>query len=68
MMGTYAECLCMCCAHAVYRVCICERWGLHRNVKTDDLLHSRAGRLILHGLSKWGIVTTKMHQAVVPSA
>lgn len=59
MMGTYAECalctcilvllgkhVCVCCSY-----CICERWRFAQECVGLD---SGAGRLILHGLSKWG--------------
>lgn len=56
----------------VYTVCICERRWLHGNGRTEHLLNSGAGRLILHGLSKWEdrshCSRYRMHPAVVPSA
>lgn len=47
---------------------------LSREQRTEDLLDSGAGRLILHGLSKWGEEDRsrsshyRMQPAVVPSA
>lgn len=59
-------CVCVWCSY-----CICERW---RFAQECVRLDSGAGRLILHGLSKWGgedrshCSRYRMHPAVVPSA
>ncbi len=54
--------------------CLHSVVALHGNERAGDLPHSGAGRLILHGLSKWGEEDRshcshyRMHPAVVPSA
>lgn len=85
MLRVHAVCMCallcyLCCVSTInVRVCVClyttcERWCFHRNVRIEDLLDSGGGRLILHGLSKWGeedkshCSRYRMHPAVVPSA
>lgn len=67
-----------CCVTATKRVRILFVYvnvgALHGNVRTEDLLDSEAGRLILRGLSKWAEEDRShyrhysMHPAVVPSA
>lgn len=55
--------------------CLYSVVALHGNERAEDLLDSGAGRLILHGISKWGREEDRshcshyrMHPAVVPSA
>lgn len=78
MMGTYAACVC--CVHVLHSCClnVCV-YCLHGRASVlarewQNFLNLGAGRLILHGLSKWGeedrshCSRYRMHPAVVPSA
>lgn len=74
--GGLMQCVCDVCMHAVLHSCRVNTINVYMCVcvcvSIEDLLGSKAGMLILHGLSKWADRSHyshhRMRRAVVPSA